>query len=398
MKENNTFPNNDDQIYDQVIKLLIKEDKSIHEVEEYLLNLGLAEKDAKIIIDKAIEHIIKFKKIKANKDIQYGLLWGIGGTLATWVSYSMASKAGGIFYVTWGAIIYGCFLLSRGLFNKYLVKRATSKEPKEDINFMKIIGIILLVICFIHALITGFNYTIENTPWILGALVLASFCLIYKSIKDKFYSNEQRVKKVILLFNINISFYLLILIPIIWQYMIIQKFPNNHAIPVEILSVPAQIESFISIGILFSTITCCIIFLLWFKREYYNLHAINPKLKYKETWAIWSWFIPIINLWRPYQIMKEIYIHATTTKKEKTNSEEEITTTPIIDLWWLLWIASNVLSQVTNRLPEETIDQLESLYVLSMLTFGALIIDAILLIKIINRINSRTKIDQSYIE
>ena len=40
MKENNTFPNNDDQIYDQVIKLLIKEDKSIHEVEEYLLNLG----------------------------------------------------------------------------------------------------------------------------------------------------------------------------------------------------------------------------------------------------------------------------------------------------------------------------------------------------------------------
>ena len=96
--------------------------------------------------------------------------------------------------------------------------------------------------------------------------------------------------------------------------------------------------------------------------------------------------------------MKEIYIHATTTKKEKTNSEEEITTTPIIDLWWLLWIASNVLSQVTNRLPEETIDQLESLYVLSMLTFGALIIDAILLIKIINRINSRTKIDQSYIE
>ena len=91
MKENNTFPNNDDQIYDQVIKLLIKEDKSIHEVEEYLLNLGLAEKDAKIIIDKAIEHIIKFKKIKANKDIQYGLLWGIGGTLATWVSYTGVS-------------------------------------------------------------------------------------------------------------------------------------------------------------------------------------------------------------------------------------------------------------------------------------------------------------------
>jgi len=64
------------------------------------------------------------------------------------------------------------------------------------------------------------------------------------------------------------------------------------------------------------------------------LHAINPKLKYKETWAIWSWFIPVINLWRPYQIMKEIYIHATTTEKKEIHpEEEEIITTPIIDLW-----------------------------------------------------------------
>ena len=134
MKENNTTYSNYAQIHDQVINLLIKEDKSTHEVEEYLLNLGLTEKDAKIIIDKAIEHVIKLKKIKAGKDIQYGLLWGIGGTLATWVSYSMASKAGSIFYVTWGAIIYGFILLSKGLFNSYLVKRTTSKIPMRNIN------------------------------------------------------------------------------------------------------------------------------------------------------------------------------------------------------------------------------------------------------------------------
>ena len=75
-------------------------------------------------------------------------------------------KRQGIFYVTWGAIIYGCFLLSRGLFNKYLVKRATSKEPKEDINFMKIIGIILLVICLslIHIYARATIQDVENTP------------------------------------------------------------------------------------------------------------------------------------------------------------------------------------------------------------------------------------------
>lgn len=401
MKENNTTHSNYAQIHDQVINLLIKEDKSTHEVEEYLLNLGLTEKDAKIIIDKAIEHVIKLKKIKAGKDIQYGLLWGIGGTLATWVSYSMASKAGSIFYVTWGAIIYGFILLSKGLFNSYLVKRTTSKIPMRNINIMKIIGIILLIICFIHSVITGFNYTSENIPWILGTLIFASFCLIYrnKPTGNSVHSNEQKGKKVILSFKINILLSLLILGSIIWQYMIIQEFPNNHPIPIEILSTPEQIQNIIHVGVLLSTITCCIIFLLWFKREYHNLHAINPKLKYKEAWAIWSWFIPVINLWRPYQIMKEIYIHATTTEKKEIHpEEEEIITTPIIDLWWLLWIASNVLSQVNNRLPETTIDQLKSAHILSILTFGILIIDAMLLIKIINKINSKTRIDESYIE
>lgn len=401
MKENNTTYSNYAQIHDQVINLLIKEDKSTHEVEEYLLNLGLTEKDAKIIIDKAIEHVIKLKKIKAGKDIQYGLLWGIGGTLATWVSYSMASKAGSIFYVTWGAIIYGFILLSKGLFNSYLVKRTTSKIPMRNINIMKIIGIILLIICFIHSVITGFNYTSENIPWILGTLIFASFCLIYrnKPTGNSVHSNEQKGKKVILSFKINMLLSLLILGSIIWQYMIIQEFPNNHPIPIEILSTPEQIQNIIHVGVLLSTITCCIIFLLWFKREYHNLHAINPKLKYKEAWAIWSWFIPIINLWRPYQIMKEIYIHATTTEKKEIHpEEEEIITTPVIDLWWLLWLASNVLSQVNNRLPETTIDQLKSAHILSILTFGILIIDAMLLIKIINKINSKTRIDESYIE
>lgn len=401
MKGNNTTHNNYAQIHDQVIKLLIKEDKSTHEVEEYLLNLGLTEKDAKIIIDKAIEHMIKPKKIKTGKDIQYGLLWGIGGTLATWISYSMASKAGGIFYITWGAIIYGFILLSKGLFNSYLVKRTTSKFPMRNINIMKIIGIILLITCFIHSVITGFNYTSENIPWILGTLIFVSFCLIYrnKPTGNSVYSNEQKGKKVILSFKINMLLSLLILGSIIWQYMIIQEFPNNHPIPIEILSTPEQIQNIIHVGVLLSAITCCIIFLLWFKREYHNLHAINPKLKYKETWAIWSWFIPVINLWRPYQIMKEIYIDATTTEKKEIHpEEEEIITTPIIDLWWLLWIASNVLSQVNNRLPKTTIDQLKSAHILSILTLGILIIDAMLLIKIINKINSKTRIDESYIE
>lgn len=41
MKENNTTYSNYAQIHDQVINLLIKEDKSTHEVEEYHFEFGI---------------------------------------------------------------------------------------------------------------------------------------------------------------------------------------------------------------------------------------------------------------------------------------------------------------------------------------------------------------------
>jgi len=112
---------------------------------------------------------------------------------------------------------------------------------------MKTVGIILLIICFIHSLIIGFNYTLANIPWILGTLIFASFCLIYrnKPTEDCVYSNKQESKKVILSFKINMLLSLLILGTIIWQYMIIQEFSNNHPIPIKILS-----------GLKENTITC----------------------------------------------------------------------------------------------------------------------------------------------
>lgn len=57
----------------------------------------------------------------------------------------------------------------------------------------------------------------------------------------------------------------------------------------------------------------CITFIQWFRRAYYNLGQIAKNLSYEEGWAAGSWFVPILNYFRPYQIMKELY------KKTKKN-------------------------------------------------------------------------------
>ena len=49
-----------------------------------------------------------------------------------------------------------------------------------------------------------------------------------------------------------------------------------------------------------------VFFIMWFRRAYWNVHVISSNTQFTEGWAAGSWFVPFLNLVRPYQIMKEI--------------------------------------------------------------------------------------------
>jgi len=52
---------------------------------------------------------------KYKRHMLYGILWAVGGTVVTVVTYS-AARGGGVYVVAWGAIIFGIIDFFRGLF------------------------------------------------------------------------------------------------------------------------------------------------------------------------------------------------------------------------------------------------------------------------------------------
>jgi hypothetical protein len=46
----------------------------------------------------------------------YGVLWVVGGIIATVIGYSAASSSGGSYYVFWGAVVFGIYDFFKGLF------------------------------------------------------------------------------------------------------------------------------------------------------------------------------------------------------------------------------------------------------------------------------------------
>ena len=90
-------------------------------------------------------------------------------------------------------------------------------------------------------------------------------------------------------------------------------------------------------GVLY--ILCGIFFIMWFRRAYYNLHQKVSYLSFSEGWAAGAWFVPFINLWRPFRIMKELYQETPPLlKKNNFDFEEPSLTYPAI--WWTLYILS----------------------------------------------------------
>jgi hypothetical protein len=113
------------------------------------------------------------------------------------------------------------------------------------------------------------------------------------------------------------------------------------------------------IGVMYSIamLVSAVFFIQWFRRAYYNLQVRTGNCEHGEGWAAGSWFVPIISLFRPLHIMKEMdtktsrLIGSTTGKVVETNGV-------VIGFWWALWILNNYLGNYVLKMAfrEETIE------------------------------------------
>ena len=106
-------------IYRYAAELMFERKKSKHETKKILVEKGLREEDADVVIANLQAEAKQAKREAGSKNMLYGALWCIGGTVVTLVTYSSASE-GDSYIVAWGAIIFGAIQFLRGLFQKNL--------------------------------------------------------------------------------------------------------------------------------------------------------------------------------------------------------------------------------------------------------------------------------------
>jgi hypothetical protein len=110
-----------------------------------------------------------------------------------------------------------------------------------------------------------------------------------------------------------------------------------------------------------------VVFLMWIYRADKNLRSLRAAgLSFTPGWAVGWFFVPFMNLFRPYQVVSEIW-KASDPKVDTTDdtSWKAVATAPIVGCWWVLFLISTFVANITLRLAfggMELSDLLQSTY------------------------------------
>lgn len=104
----------------------------------------------------------------------------------------------------------------------------------------------------------------------------------------------------------------------------------------------------IGIGQLALYVITGITFLIWIARANRNARALGAQgMRFTPGWSVGWFFVPIASLWKPFQVMREIW----QTSAEPGNWQA-VQTPPLLGWWWASYLLNQILVQVAYRMSE----------------------------------------------
>jgi len=99
------------------------------------------------------------------------------------------------------------------------------------------------------------------------------------------------------------------------------------------------IVSFIQMAVF---LISCFLVLRWFYRAYGNLRGLGARsLTFTPAWVVGWYFIPVLNLWKPYRAMRELWLVSHNPHDWRWASPAGL-----VPLWWGAWLAFLALNGV----------------------------------------------------
>jgi hypothetical protein len=110
----------------------------------------------------------------------------------------------------------------------------------------------------------------------------------------------------------------------------------------EILLPVDFVSLFVGLAQLVLIVIVTVLFLMWVYTANKNLRALSGlSMRFTPGWSVGWFFVPFANLFKPYQVLKEIWL---------VSRGAEQGGVALLGWWWGLWLLSGAVGQVAFRL------------------------------------------------
>lgn len=204
--------------------------------------------------------------------------------------------------------------------------------------------------------------------------------------------NQQRTKMAIIMICAVLTIEIFMLISDYMQYNLLVDVQNGGFVAQETAENNDLRQQILGITYLAVFIASIVTFINWFRRAFFNLEQRmdGRNLKFTNQEAGISWFIPIVSLFKPYQIMREMF------RKTEIYMGAQIQgyipqTTPSLGWWWAFWTINSIFGNIlfSTARKAETIDELLDYTTMSMVSAFIAIPLALLAILVIQNYSEK---------
>lgn len=134
-----------------------------------------------------------------------------------------------------------------------------------------------------------------------------------------------------------------------------------------------------------------VVFLNWLYRCYQNVHELGfEQVRFTPGWAVGYWLIPILNVWRPRQIIGDLWRSTDPDAVgEEAGGWRDLPLPWTIVAWWVTWYGGTILLRLVARGVPHTLADLKLQNLKLGATHGILVAAAALAFWLVGELTSR---------
>ncbi len=162
--------------------------------------------------------------------------------------------------------------------------------------------------------------------------------------------NHQRAKVAITLIWIILVLQAMMHLADFWELTMLVRYQNGGQNSQEMLQWSDNLQLVLAPINTVVYIISGVTFIQWFRRAYYNLALRVQPLNTTDGWASGGWFVPIMSLFKPFQIMRELFVETKGYLAKNIPGFQAAEHANLIGWWWALWVISSLASNLQTRL------------------------------------------------